>query len=167
MAYASKAGRARTSASRPQAFAVCDRCGIWHNHYQLRFQFDWAGTTLVNKRILVCGRCIDKPQEQLRAIVLPADPVPIQNPRPEYALGAYNTDYRITDSAATDTYRHGIPIPHGDVRTTQGGDSRTLQAALNTPTGYGVARVVNDQTVGERVTDDDAELRITEWQRRV
>lgn len=83
MGYASKAGRARTSASHPRAHAICDRCGFRYNHFQLRWQYDWAGTSLVNKRILVCGRCYDKPQQQLRAIILPADPVPIQNPRTE------------------------------------------------------------------------------------
>lgn len=83
MGYASKAGRARTSVTRPQAQAVCDRCGIWYSHSDLRWQFDWAGTSLINKRILVCRRCLDKPQPQLRAIILPADPVPIANPRTE------------------------------------------------------------------------------------
>ena len=38
---------------------------------------------MINKRILVCRRCLDRPQQQLRAIVIPADPVPIKNPRTE------------------------------------------------------------------------------------
>lgn len=84
MSYASRAGRAKTSSRNPRAKGVCDRCGIWYNHDHLQFQFDWAGTSLVNKQILVCKRCLDKPQQQLRAIILPADPVPIRNPRPEY-----------------------------------------------------------------------------------
>ena len=83
MSYASLSGRARTSSTRPQAFAVCDRCGFWNNHYKLRWQYDYAGTSLVNQRLLVCSRCLDRPQQQLRAIVLPADPVPIINPRVE------------------------------------------------------------------------------------
>lgn len=83
MSYASQAGRARTNASNPRAFAVCDRCGIWYNHDALRFQFDWAGTTMINKQLLVCARCLDKPQQQLRTIIIPADPVPIRNPRVE------------------------------------------------------------------------------------
>jgi len=84
MGYASRAGRAHTSISRPSAFAVCDRCGLWYNHKDLVWQFDWAGSSLVNKRILVCTRtCRDKPQNQLRAVIIPADPVPIQNPRTE------------------------------------------------------------------------------------
>ena len=83
MGYASKAGRARTSIRRPQAFAVCDRCGMWNNHYKLAWQFQWAGTGLVNQRILVCPPCLDRPSQQLRAIIIPADPVPIRNPRTE------------------------------------------------------------------------------------
>ena len=82
MAYASRAGRARTRASAPQAHAICDRCGFRYNHVDLKFQFDWAGDQLQNFRILVCDRCLDTPQDQNRAIVVPADPVPILNPRP-------------------------------------------------------------------------------------
>jgi hypothetical protein len=37
----------------------------------------------MNTRILVCNRCFDKPQQQLRAIIIPADPLPIRNPRVE------------------------------------------------------------------------------------
>ena len=83
MGYASISGRASTSARNPRAHAICDRCGGRFNHDRLGFQFDWAGAALVNKRLLVCPRCTDRPQQQLRAIVIPADPVPIKNPRPE------------------------------------------------------------------------------------
>ena len=83
MGYASRAGRARVSSRNPQAFGVCDRCGMWYNHADLQWQFDWAGASLINKRILVCETCYDDPQQQLRAIVLPADPEPIINPRTE------------------------------------------------------------------------------------
>lgn len=84
MGYASLSGRAATSPSRPRAHAICQRCGFRYNHDRLRWQYDWRGTALMNTRVLVCpNRCLDKPQEQLRAIVLPADPVPIINPRVE------------------------------------------------------------------------------------
>lgn len=132
MAYASKAGRAHTSASNPRAFAVCDRCGIWYNQFKLIFQFEYAGASLVNRRLLVCPTCLDVPNEQLRAIILPADPVPISNPRPEAAIAGY-TDYRATSEAATT--RHGIPIPHGDVRITQAGDRRVTQQTGNRLSG--------------------------------
>jgi hypothetical protein len=49
----------------------------------LRWQFDWRGAALLNTRILVCRSCQDTPQQQLRSIVVPADPMPIINARPE------------------------------------------------------------------------------------
>jgi hypothetical protein len=96
-----------------------------YNHHQLQFQFDWAGASLINKRILVCETCNDKPQQQLRAIVLPADPVPIMNPR----IQDYNTaesDYRITQGNTTNAAT-GIPVPGGDTRITQNNDTRVTQ----------------------------------------
>ena len=81
MGYASQAGRARTSAKNPQAHAICDRCGFRYNHVDLRWQFDWRGTSLQNIRLLVCNQCTDEAQQQLRAIVIPADPIPVVNPR--------------------------------------------------------------------------------------
>jgi hypothetical protein len=87
MAYASQSGRARVSSTNPKAFGICDRCGFLYNHSDLQWQFDWAGASLINKKILVCDTCLDVPQEQLRAIILPADPEPIVNPRVEnYAV---------------------------------------------------------------------------------
>lgn len=38
---------------------------------------------LQNLRILVCDICLDKPQTQLRTIILPPDPVALFNTRPE------------------------------------------------------------------------------------
>jgi hypothetical protein len=117
MGYASRSGRARTDARNPRAFAVCDRCAIWYNHYQLKWQYDWAGASLINKRILVCDTCYDVPQEQLRAIVLPADPVPIVNPRVEpYAWD--EIDRRQVSGYNSTSQSTGIPVPAGPNRAT-------------------------------------------------
>jgi hypothetical protein len=63
---------------------------MW-NHYQLRWQFDWRGTKLLNTRFLVCPDCYDEYQQNgQRTIILPADPVPIQNSRPEQYVPADN-----------------------------------------------------------------------------
>lgn len=118
-------GRARVSSRNPRAFAICDRCGFLYNHDQLSWQFDWAGASLINKRILVCETCNDTPQQQLRAIVLPADPVPIQNPRIQ-DYGTAESDYRITQGNTTNT-QTGIPVPGGDTRITQNNDTRVVQ----------------------------------------
>ena len=124
MSYASRSGRARTSSSSPQAFAVCDRCGMWYNHSALQWQFDWRGPTLQNIRILVCRRCLDTPQEQLRAITLPADPVPIVQPRTE-GFTSDETDYRVTAAAPIIDPKTGIPIPQGVQLVTTDGTNKT------------------------------------------
>lgn len=77
-------GRAQVDANNPRAFGVCDRCGLWYNHRDLVWQYQWIGPQLQNLRILVCtATCLDVPQEQLRTVILPADPYPILNARPE------------------------------------------------------------------------------------
>lgn len=110
MAYASQSGRARTSLRNPQAFAVCMRCGFWYNRVDLQFQFDWAGAQLQNKYLLVCKPCLDTPQEQLRAITLPADPVPIYFPSVEN-FAQDETDYHTVSAAPVTDPVTGIPIP--------------------------------------------------------
>lgn len=120
-------GRARVSSRNPEAFAVCDRCGAIYNHIDLSWQFDWAGTELINKRILVCRRCTDVPQQQLRAIILPPDPVPIQNPR-VFNYFAASTDNRIVGQATEIDFFTGIPKPiHVDNRVTEDNDLRVIQ----------------------------------------
>lgn len=128
MSYGSIAGRARTSSVNPQAHAICDRCGFRYNHVNLQFQFDWAGATVQNKRILVCQRCLDEMQSQLRALTLPGDPPPILNPRPEtYSLAT--TDYRITQTAEGVSVVYGIPVPgNEDTRITELDDPRITGA---------------------------------------
>lgn len=77
-------GHAHTNPERPEAYAVCDRCGLLYNHRDLKFQFEWRGTQLMNTGLLVCTRtCYDKPFIFYRPIILPPDPVPILNARPE------------------------------------------------------------------------------------
>lgn len=126
MAYASQSGRAKVSSSNPRAFGICDRCGFLYNHDNLQWQFDWAGASLINKRILVCNSCLDVPQEQLRAIVLPADPVPIMNPRVENYAKA-ETDYLTTVEPALIDATTGIPTPQGDALTTVEGTNIVTQ----------------------------------------
>jgi len=134
MAYASQSGRAFTDINNPRAFAVCDRCAIWYNHYQLRWQYDWAGASLINKRILVCSNCYDNPQEQLRAIVLPADPTPIMNARVEpYAWD--EVDRRQVSGYDTTNSTTGIPVQAGPIRVTSLDDEATEDKRVTQQTG--------------------------------
>lgn len=75
--------RAYASATRPEAWGQCDRCNRTYLHKNLTFQKKWQGIQLANLFILVCWECYDKPQENIRTLIIPPDPVPIMNARPE------------------------------------------------------------------------------------
>ena len=134
MAYASKAGRARTNPRSPQAHAICDRCGFRYNHVDLHWQYDWRGASMMNIRLLVCDTCYDQPQEQLRAIVVPADPVPIVQPRIQDFVTA-ETNTRATSGQNTVDPVTNIPVVNGDTRITQNDKVRVTQQTGEPPGG--------------------------------
>lgn len=133
MAYASISGRARTSSSNPQAHAICDRCGFRYNRVDLNWQYDWRGAALQNVRILVCNTCMDTPQEQLRAIVVPADPVPIDQPRTQDFAQA-ETNYQTISAPTVYDPITGIPIPGTTTLSSQDGQNLLTQP-IGEPTG--------------------------------
>ena len=126
-------GRASVSSRNPRAFGICDRCGFLYNHDRLQWQFDYAGAGLINKRILVCRPCLDTPQNQLRAIVLPADPTPIQNPRVQDYAAAETSDVTTNAPTVLDPTT-GIPVPSTINIVTEDGVNLTTQV-LGRPTG--------------------------------
>lgn len=108
-------GKARVDLHKPQAHAICDRCGFRYLHAQLSWDAQWIGPRLQNLRFLVCPSCRDKPQEQLRTIVLPPDPVAIMNARPENFVDATNPISGIgfdpaTLTAGISAAGNGVPI---------------------------------------------------------
>lgn len=76
-------GNVRINPNSPEAMGVCDRCGFWFSHRDLAFQYDYRGMELKNTQRLVCHPCYDKPNEQLKPRIIPPDPPPIMNARPE------------------------------------------------------------------------------------
>lgn len=95
MGSTSKHGRAVINPTAPEAVGICDGCGFCFNLMDLRFQWDFAGTSMINRQIRVCNTCYDSPQWQLRSIVLQPDPLPAYQPRPEpYAVDETN-DYTL------------------------------------------------------------------------
>lgn len=77
-------GRGRVSSRNPRALAVCQRCGFTYNRSDLVEQRQWQGLQLQSLHIWVCKqRCLDRPQIQLRTIILPPDPLPVWMPFPE------------------------------------------------------------------------------------
>lgn len=126
MAYASIQGRARVNPSSPEAAGVCDRCGFVYSRRALNWQYDWRGASLQNIRILVCNTCMDTPQEQLRAIVVPADPVPIDQPRTQDFAQA-ETNYQTITAPPTIDPVTGIPIPGTTTLSTEDGKNLLTQ----------------------------------------
>lgn len=118
-------GRAKVDARSPRAFAVCDRCGFLYNHKDLHWQYDFRGRSLANLRILVCDICEDTPQPQLKPRIIPPDPMPIMNARPERYC-QYESNTRVTQGNTIDFWT-GLPISGGDTRITQSDTSRSTQ----------------------------------------
>ena len=75
--------RARTDPASPRAWGTSDRNGMIGNQEDLKWQFEWRGTQLINTRILVHADELDVPNRQLGSFILPPDPVSITNARPE------------------------------------------------------------------------------------
>lgn len=75
--------RATIDPSNPRAVGTCDRCGFWYNLDQLHYQHQWSGTQLINMRLRVCDICMDEPSMHLKTVILPPDPVPVHDARPE------------------------------------------------------------------------------------
>lgn len=83
MAYGDQAGRAITRPSDPRAQGVCNSCGFWFQLNKLEKQMEYFGRALRWTGDLVCHECLDVPQDQLRPIILPPDPIPVPMPRTE------------------------------------------------------------------------------------
>ncbi len=138
-----KHGRANITPNAPQAVAICDRCGFLYNHSDLSFQFIWAGTGMVQTRTLVCAMCLDIPNEQLRAIILPPDPPPVFDTRPEPFEIDERKDYEVrADLLVTSILLVDLTLVH----TTD----KQISAGI-----LGVSSMVADLTI-------PASLRITE-----
>jgi hypothetical protein len=77
---------------------------------------------------------LDVPQEQLSAIVVPADPVPILQARTQDFETA-ETDFQTTTAPSIIDPQTGIPIPVGDTILTQVGGDKLLTQQTGAPTG--------------------------------
>ena len=114
----------------------------------LKWQFDWRGASLMNLRILVCNDCYDTPQEQLRAIIVPADPVPVMNPRVQDFVTA-ETNNRFTSGQNTVNAATNIPVVGGDNRITQNDQDRVTQQTGEPPGGLNERPGTNPNAPGD------------------
>jgi hypothetical protein len=114
----------------------------------LKWQFDWRGASLMNIRLLVCNDCYDTPQEQLRAIIVPADPVPVMNPRIQDFVTA-ETNNRFTSGQNTVNATTNIPVVGGDNRITQNDQDRVTQQTGEPPGGLNERPGTNPNAPGD------------------
>lgn len=111
MAYRWRGKYFEVNPENPAAEGICDRCGFRWNLKNLRWQYNYMGSTMLqNQRLLVCYKCYDLPNPQDMPIILPPDPEPIYNARPEpYTLD--ETDWLSTpDGNNVLTTESGTPF---------------------------------------------------------
>lgn len=108
----------------PRAWGTCDRCGMVHNLYKLQWQLAYMGSVNPqNTRFLVCPTCLDPLNSQDTPNILPPDPLPVYNARPEpYAID--ETSWMTTEDEDIITTQDGelfitsIPNPSDAANTT-------------------------------------------------
>lgn len=141
-------GHASISARNPRALATCDRCGAIYNHDALQWQYQWVGPRLQNLYRLVCKSCLDIPQEQLKLIVLPPDPVPIQNARPENYVSNNNPLSAIGANASPALWQFGSRI--GNL-TGGGGVDGAFNGTINKPAWMSANNTVSNSSYNNYV----------------
>jgi hypothetical protein len=108
---------------------------------RMAFQYDYLGGSVPqNLGLLVCGTCTDALNFQQKLLILPPDPRPIFNTRPEsYAVD--ETNWLTTDTEDVITTESGDPlitsIPNPDTETVAGSTPEVDEAAVNITTEDG------------------------------
>lgn len=137
-------GRAKISQTKPSALGVCDRCGALYNLRDLVWQEQYVGPRLQNLGILVCKQgCLDKPQEQLRTIVLPPDPVPLKNARPENYVSDNNPLSALGANANPALWRYSTRI--GNL-TGGGGIQSAFDSNSNKPAWMSACNTISNSS---------------------
>ena len=141
------------------------RCSFRYNFVDLQWQFEWRGATLQNTRLLVCDRCLDTPQEQLRAITLPADPVPIVYAQPEL-YPQDSTDY-IGTGATTIAYPSGIPVISQTVMGEQDGVTAIVPQVIGPNILPNSKGQLNPSVIGADPNAQMTPVKDVQWARRI
>lgn len=109
---------ADTDPTYPRAWATDDRSGFVTNLHKLRWEVQWAGNELIRTGFLVAEPYYDQPQEQFRTIILPADPPPVFNARPEpYVID--ETDWLTTGVRGDNPDNNILVTQDGEMIVTQ------------------------------------------------
>lgn len=117
------------------AWTSCDRCGILDNQSNMQFQYDFLGGSVPqNTGYLVCPRCVDGLRWQNSLLIIPPDPPPLFNTRPEnYTVDETDwlttQDDEIIDTQSGEEFITSIPNP------AQTGDTSSLVTSMQYPGG--------------------------------
>jgi hypothetical protein len=122
---------------------------------------DYSGAGIYNKRILVCEKCYDTPQQQLKVIVIPPDPLPVLNARPPDYVNA-ETNYRVTSGQNTVDPVTGIPIIQGNTRAAYA--TILTPNAISLENNLGLITLEGDPEsfLGEEYNNPQVYLRVTQ-----
>lgn len=129
-------GRAGAQVPGKGALGICDRCGFLYYLNDLVWQYDYqGGSTPQNLRLLVCTRtCRDELNHNNQLLIIPPDPPPIFNARPEF-YDVDETNWLTTQDEDILTTQSGveliqsIPNPASEANTTY------LTSRLDYPSG--------------------------------
>lgn len=105
-------------------WTTCDRCGLLDNQSRMQFQYDFLGGSVPQSTgLLVCSRCLNGLRYQAQLIIIPPDPPPLFNLRPEnYTVDETNwlttQDGDIIQTVDTsEPYITSIPNPADEANT--------------------------------------------------
>jgi len=144
-------GKAAVDVTNPQAFAICDACGGMYNHHLLRWQYQFAGETLQNTGRLVCEKCQDALNPQLRPRFSSDDPAPTLNARPEPFL-IDDLDYQVTQDGEILIAK--IEVTETADLTDDDGELLTDDTGAVLTTDEEVVRTEISPTVGQNVANN-------------
>ena len=86
-----------------------------YNLVKLRWQYQYAGTTLINQGWLVCDTCYDVPSAFLKTIVIPPDPPPVFNTRPNIYVGEDQVRFTIDEEPRVTEDEEEYRVPDNSV----------------------------------------------------
>jgi hypothetical protein len=129
------------------AWVTCDVCGFIWSMCDMSFQYDFlGGSTPVSTHVLKCPKCINDLRWQAKLIIIPPDPPPLFNTRPEtYTIDETNflttQDGDIIDTESGKSYITSVANPADDANTA------LLSCSMSYPSGS-VAALFLDLFVG-------------------
>lgn len=117
------------------AWCTCDRCGFVWSMSSMQFQYDFlGGTTPQNLHLLHCPKCMDDLNYQRKLIIIPPDPPPLFNTRPEsYVVD--ETNWLVTDDDSILTTAADEPFITSEPNPADSASASQLLSELTYPAG--------------------------------